>query len=155
MQNALCDKPLGRLGPWPLGANWARAPGEPLGPGPKGPTGPGPQGNPWARAPRGQLGPGPRGTLGPGPKGANWARAPRDLSMNQNWNFMFFCLFALPYIFSFAQLCPPMFFQLLPGPMVDLGSLFSYFYFILCRVYLKLPCTKPRKTITSVSEITR
>ena len=58
--------PLGPLGPWTLGANWARAPGalgprpqvanwawapgESLGPGFKGPTGPGPQGNPWARA---------------------------------------------------------------------------------------------------------
>ena len=62
--NAKCLRrwALRALGPWLLGANWARAPREPLGPGPKGPTGPGPQGNPWARAPRGQLGPGPRGT---------------------------------------------------------------------------------------------
>ena len=36
--------PRGTLGPGPLGANWAWAPGEPLGPGPKGSLGPGPQG---------------------------------------------------------------------------------------------------------------
>ena len=36
--------PRGTLGPGPLGANWAQAPG-----------------NPWARAQRGQLGPGPKG----------------------------------------------------------------------------------------------
>ena len=60
---------------------------------------------------------------------------------SKNVYSLFFLLFALPYIFSFAQLCPPMFFQLLPGPMVDLGSRFSYFYCILCRVYSKLPCS--------------
>ena len=88
--------------------------------GPRGTLGPGPLGANWARA--------PGDPLGPGPKGANWARAPGE-PLGPQRNSMFFCLFALPYIFSFAQLCPPMFFQLLPGPMVDLG-LFSYIHFI-------------------------
>ena len=40
MQNALCDGPLGPLGPWPVGANWARAgPRGPLGPRPSWPLG--------------------------------------------------------------------------------------------------------------------
>ena len=145
--------PRGSLGPGPQGIPWARAPGDPLGPGPWGSLGPGHLGIPWARAPGDPLGPGPWGSLGPRPLGIPGAQAPGD-PLGPQGNSMFFCLFALPYIFSFAQLCPPMFFQLLPGPMVGLGSLFSYFYFILCQVYLKLPCSKnakvqeenPRKT---------
>ena len=35
------------LGPGPLGIPWARAPGDPLGPGPWGSLGPGPLGIPW------------------------------------------------------------------------------------------------------------
>ena len=44
---------------------------------------------------------------------------------------MFFLLFALPYIFSFAQLCPPMFFQLLPGLVSSVFAWHCFFQFSL------------------------